>query len=252
MIGRRYGKLTVEAEASRHVYPNGKTAKRYLCVCDCGNKKVINSTSLYSGGAKTCGCRNAVKMIGARFGKLTVAGEADPYINPKAGTKIRSWKCTCDCGVSVVVRGDCLRNGNTNSCGCEKWPTKHGQCKSKTYETWMNMQRRCRNGKLKNYGARGVQVCERWQTFENFLADMGERPDGCSIDRIDSRKGYSPANCRWATRVQQNRNTSRNRFIEHQGRRMCMSEAAALAGMPRNRLKWRLDNGWSIEKAMSA
>lgn len=106
--------------------------------------------------------------------------------------------------------------------------------RTKEYSIWASMKGRCQNPKDKNYhhyGARGIKVCERWQKFENFIADMGPRPEGMSLDRYPDNNGnYEPGNCRWATWAQQHRNTRRTHFITHLGRTLCLSDWAALAG----------------------
>lgn len=108
-----------------------------------------------------------------------------------------------------------MKTGNTTSCGCRKKSvlgistTKHGKAGTRTHRIWKAMRSRCNNPNIpryKDYGGRGITVCKRWDKFENFLADMGEAPDGHSIDRINNNKGYSPSNCKWSTPTEQNRN----------------------------------------------
>jgi len=164
----------------------------------------------------------AIDMTGQRFGRLTVESRVGT-IGKKA-----TWLCRCDCGNSATILGDSLRRENTRSCGCLRRDEAvangiariaHGHCAgdsmSPTYRTWRAMITRCTNQKhvhYARYGGRGVTVCERWMNFDNFLEDMGERPVGRTIDRINSNlliDGYSKANCRWATATEQNRNSSK-------------------------------------------
>jgi len=130
----------------------------------------------------------------------------------------------CHCGVIFTMRCDC--EGKSKSCGClrsetiKKMRTTHGACATKEYKTWCSMKARCSNENAvayRDYGGRGISVCERWHTFANFVEDMGERPEGCSIDRIDVNGNYEPDNCRWATIKQQSRNKRSNHLLTIDG-----------------------------------
>lgn len=122
------------------------------------------------------------------------------------------WLCKCKCGANAIVEGTQLGSGNTKSCGCLKFESRnvrHGMSKTRIHRIWRGMMNRCYNKNdqvYKRYGARGITVCERWHTFENFLADMGEPPDGLTIDRVDNDGSYEPSNCEWATDLQQSNN----------------------------------------------
>ena len=130
------------------------------------------------------------------------------------------WLCACTCGGQCVVRGNGLRTGNTHSCGCLMRNTAaqrqrtHGASKTRTYRIWKAMRTRCSNPLQRNaarYVLRGITVCSRWDDFSLFLADMGECPDGMSIDRVDNDGNYEPSNCRWATAKTQARNSTGKR-----------------------------------------
>lgn len=138
------------------------------------------------------------------FGQLTVKGRA-----PNSSDGRGMWLCVCMCGAEKTVLGKNLRRGGTKSCGCLRSVlairknTTHGHCvngPSPTYEVWASMWYRCTNPKHKHYkyyGGRGIKVCEEWMRFENFLADMGERPEGLTLDRRDPNGDYEKDNCRW-------------------------------------------------------
>lgn len=132
----------------------------------------------------------------------------------------------------------------------------HARARSKTYLTWQGILQRCTNPtctKYPQYGGRGITVCDSWRnSFVNFLSDMGERPEGKTIDRKNNALGYCKENCRWASRKEQQRNTRRSRMIEFRGERMSFSELAERSGLSPMTLHKRIDGlGWSIERAVT-
>jgi len=199
-------------------------------------------------------------IVGKRFGLLVVLEKTAKRTN--SGSII--WKCVCDCGNIHEVGSWNLQNGHSTSCGCHKKETssrtflknftKHGHSSTQTYNVWNNMMRRCndhKNPAYENYGGRGITVCEEWKDIVNFIADMGERPKGMTLDRIDNNKGYFKDNCRWATKEQQANNKRNNHNINHLGETMSITQLAKKHGIERNKLSYRLNNGWSIEMALS-
>jgi hypothetical protein len=152
-------------------------------------------------------------IVGNRYGMLVVTR----YMG---GSK---WKCLCDCGSESITGTHHLKSGNTKSCGCRKRAvlgestTKHGLRKHPLYSTWKGIRNRCNSPnhpRYKDYGGRGIKVCKRWDAFENFIADMGERPEGYSLDRIDVNGDYEPTNCRWASNSQQRRNARDSIYVD--------------------------------------
>lgn len=130
---------------------------------------------------------------------------------------------------------------------------KHGRQRSPSWKIWVGVLQRCQDPNsniFKYYGGRGITVCERWLVFENFLADMGERPAGMSIERNNVNKGYEPGNCRWATKKEQSRNTRVTRWVEWQGKKISLAELSELSTVPYNRLRWRLQRGWPVAEAV--
>lgn len=203
--------------------------------------------------------RNATP-IGQKFGRLTVTGDA-----PRTHKYLRRVFAKCECGTVKDYQLSNLLNGITKSCGCilrDMVPANltHGHScgvgTSSTYQSWYAMKQRCTNPKhkkWKDYGGRGIMVCDRWlNSFENFLADMGERPGGRTLDRREVNGNYEPNNCRWATPVEQARNR-RAFLIEFNGERRCLAEWAEVLGIKADILSKRISQrGWSIERAFSA
>lgn len=131
---------------------------------------------------------------------------------------------------------------------------RHGKAKSQIYRIWSAMRNRCQNPNVpafRNYGGRGITVCDRWQDFANFYADMGDRPDGKSLDRINNDLGYSPENCRWAGRGQQARNKRSLRMVTANGHTRCLGEWAEITGLSVSTLWARLHYGWSEDATVS-
>lgn len=126
---------------------------------------------------------------------------------------------------------------------------------SREYGVWCSMMNRCNNPNTvgyKNYGARGIKVCRRWHTFENFDADMGPRPPGGTVERIDNNGPYSPRNCRWATRQEQGQNKRNSRLLSHKGRTQTMAEWARELGVHASAILYRLNKpGWTLEQALT-
>ena len=194
-------------------------------------------------------------LTGARFGRLLVKEKSG---SDAAGSR---WHVICDCGVEKDVQRSALVSGAQVSCGCWKKERatqgnpRHGHSVgrkvTRTYGIWSGMRKRCRDTDNEKYGGRGIEVCERWDAFENFLKDMGEAPDGMSIERIENNGNYEPENCRWATTPEQARNKRNNIYLEFDGRKMILTDWANLLKIDRRTLAFRLKNGWTVEKTLT-
>jgi len=195
-------------------------------------------------------------MTGQTFNRWTVLERT----LPKRGSV--AYVCRCTCGVERVVVGTDLRTGHSQSCGCRQrggdWASRktHGRTKTTEYTIWQQMRSRCGHPgstSFHNYGGRGIAVCDRWHKFENFYADMGDRPSkGHSLDRINNDGHYEPSNCRWATRREQGANIRKNRVLALSGVEKPLAAWAADLSMHPMTLATRLDRwGWTVERALT-
>jgi hypothetical protein len=172
----------------------------------------------------------ATVPVGTTFGRLSVIEEVE-----KRGEH-RHFRLRCACGQTTIAAYPNLKSGHTKSCGCEKGLRRHGMAGTATHDIWIGMRTRCfnpRDTSYRNYGGRGISVDPRWDDFNVFLADMGERPDGMDLDRIDNNGNYEPGNCRWVTRSTNLRNTRRTCVVWLDGVSMSVTEAAERIGVSR-------------------
>lgn len=190
-------------------------------------------------------------LTGRVFGKLTVIGR-----EPK-----RKVHCRCECGRLCTVDAGNLRSGRTTSCNNHRDHVNqtHGHTKNQRptpeYRTWQNMLKRCYKPnahRYERYGGRGIRVCDRWRSFENFLADMGSKPSPkYSLDRINNDGNYEPSNCRWSSLQRQSRNKSTSRMLDFNGKSMCVADWADEVGIKRSVLNDRLRRGWTVERTLT-
>jgi hypothetical protein len=197
-----------------------------------------------------------VIIAGQRFHSLTATGRRGQGQQGRA-----AYEFVCDCGRSVFYQSWVVLNDKRFSCGC-RWRasigeqvTKHGRSGSPEYRSWQAMKSRCFRVKDKSfaeYGGRGISVCEAWSTsFEAFFADMGPRPQGTTIERIDNDGPYCPSNCRWAPGERQARNKRNSRKVVLHGVEMPLADACERSGVPYMRAYDRLRAGWPVERALS-
>lgn len=205
-------------------------------------------------------------IVGQTFGRLTVVSFAGYHTNGGSCT-YAFWMCRCICNPEQIkpYRADILRSGRVQSCGCyqrdmrRQRSLRHGQAqdgkKTPEYHCWGSMLHRCRNPHNKNfhhYGGRGITVCQEWvDSFETFFADMGPRPSPThSLERKDNALGYTPDNCLWATRAEQQLNRRTTRLLTYKGRTMCLKEWGKELETSPQVLAGRLQRGYSVERAL--
>lgn len=175
-------------------------------------------------------------LTGVRFGRTVVTA----FSHIKDGRS--SWFCRCDCGNSHVSMAQSLKQGNTKSCGCLKLEAvrakgknrRHGLTKTREHCSWIDMRRRCYDAKreaYKNYGGRGIKICPQWESFEQFLLDMGNCPAGFELERSDVNGNYEPDNCRWASIEQQANNRRNNQMVHDSGGFVTIAQYAKARGL---------------------
>jgi hypothetical protein len=204
--------------------------------------------------------RKIQDLTGRVFGRLTVLGRGADRPTPNGLREIR-WRCLCVCGGTTEAIKANLTHGRTQSCGCLRQEllavgrVTHGMGADGRYPIWFAMKDRClceTDPAYDRYGGRGITVCDRWlNDFPAFCADMGERPAGLTIERIDNNGNYEPGNCRWATMKEQSRNRRNNHMITHAGLTLCLAEWAERTAINYGTLRSRIARyGWSVERAL--
>ena len=217
LAGEKFGRLTaIEAATGGS---NGECV-RWRCECECGNSILVRSGHLKSGSTNSCGCSRSKDILGKRFGKIQVIERI--IKNDNYDPEGVQWKCRCDCGREFVRNTKALLSDGRRSCiKCSG--VEHGMSKHYAFKAAENAISRCHNlndKQYKNYGARGISVHEPWRTrasvfAEWLLENLGERPSGYSLDRIDVNQGYEPGNLRWADRKVQGKNKRKIVCFDH-------------------------------------
>lgn len=238
MSGKRIGRWTVIRKDVKH---KGNTTY-WICRCDCGTVKSVNGHTLRNGDTLSCSCSIEKNYVGEKFGRL-LAIERIPCEDYRT-----RYKCRCDCGKEIIVLGESLVSGNTQSCGClvsesiRKRTTTHGYCGTRLYSIYNGMKDRCCNPKntaYKNYGGRGITICEEWLNsfliFKDWASNNGYA-DKLTIDRIDVNGNYEPSNCRWITFKEQQQNKQTTHYYEIGGEKKSISQWAEQFGIPYNKM----------------
>lgn len=266
LTGQKFGRLNVVSRIKH----NGKAY--WLCKCDCGGEKVVDTYRLKSGHTRSCGCleqenrekrKSCDEYIGKKYAHLTIISEV-----PTKANELRKVICRCDCGTEKIYYLGNVLVGHTQSCGCfhkeylREKQTVHCDSKSRLYEVWLNIKRRCYSEKCncyKNYGGRGIKVCPEWHDFTIFkewAITHGYAEDAefmqCTLDRIDVNGDYCPENCRWVNALQQGNNKRNNRWITFEGETHTVSQWARIKNINYTTLFSRLFyHGWSIKEALT-
>lgn len=255
LTGNKYGRWTV--------IKRGERRKHWLCQCECGTEREVDTTALKTGKSLSCGCyqRELVRgtaddLTGKKFEMLTVIERAgDEY-------KRGYWKCRCDCGNEKIVNGHHLRHGRIKSCGCYARKvsavtnSKHGMSTTRMYHIWLGMKRRCNAETCtayERYGGRGITVCNEWENdFEAFHKWSIENgySDDLTIDRIDNNKGYAPDNCRWVDYKKQANNKRTNHNVTINGITHTLAEWEKETGIGASLIAWRIRKGWDESRLL--
>lgn len=261
LTGEKFNRLKVVKRVD-----DSRKGTFWLCKCDCGNDKIVESRYLRMGLIKSCGCitkennfnRCMIDLTGRTFGRLTVIR----YDHSKNGAY---WLCKCECGKTKVIKGTSLTKGETTSCGCKSREmsisrsTTHGMTGTRIYRIRSGMIARCYKKNATSYpkyGAKGITVCEEWLgengfiNFYNWAMENGYK-DNLTLDRINPKGNYEPSNCRWADWETQTSNKSSNRYITYNGKTQTIHQWSIDIGLNRQTLTNRINRGWSIERALT-
>ena len=250
LVGQKFGKWIVKEFA----FTKNKN-NFWLCKCECGNEKNIKQSNLINGNSKSCGCSKYSDLTGKKFGRLIVIKLHNREKNAK-------WLCRCECGNEKIVSQGNLITNHIQSCGClfkevhKIGNPKHNLYYTRIYKIWKGMKDRCyliTNQAYERYGGRGITICDEWknnvENFYNWSMENGYE-ENLTIDRIDNNKGYSPDNCRWATRLEQQNNTRKNIYYEYNGEKLTLSQLSRKYKIAIPTLYKRLKKFDNVKKAI--
>ncbi len=251
LADKKFGLLTARRITRRHPFV------MWFCDCECGGSKEVRGSELKSGMVKSCGCllRGTKDTWKQHVGSSVNGWQCLSFVSSSRYGHIFIWRHVCG-HVRQMTRSQ-LVAGKIARCKCEP-RSKTGPVSRyhrPTRNTHKNMLSRCLNEDhvaFHNYGGRGIKVDPRWLDYVEFVADMGERPEGCELDRVNNDGDYCKDNCRWVERKENLRNTSVNRTFEYEGRLLCVAEIAEIAGIPYARAYTRLTKyGYSVDQTIN-
>jgi hypothetical protein len=250
LTGQKFGMLTV---IERDILNSKPGFIMWKCHCECGGERSVLTQGLRQHEVTHCGCKSRINHLeGMKFGRLTVIGR-----DPSPDTDSSNWLCRCECNNITSVPSSRLKSGDTRSCGClaRELSTKHGMAAAHRieYNVWKDMMGRCNNPKNCNYhryGQRGIEVAAEWHDPRNFYRDMGPKPEGMSIDRIDDNGNYEPVNCRWANRITQQNNKRDTTYVEYEGVTLGLAQWARILNINYDTLRNRkVRYDWPVERS---
>lgn len=250
LTGKKFGKLTAVRIVTR------KPRIIWLCTCECGGTKEVQASLIANGSVKSCGCllRGVKDTWKDAIGINLNGWECLEYVKSTNAGHVFRWRHVC--GKEIVKSICCVRLNRGTTCACNpgKRSGKAAKFHVGTRLTQKAMIARCSDPThvaYERYGGRGISFDPRWVDYTEFVKDMGERPDGCELDRKDNSKGYYKENCRWVTRSTNLRNTSSNRKFHHEGRELCVAEIAEMAEIPYARAYTRLTKyGFNVAQTL--
>lgn len=244
LTGQRFGKLIVIEKA----FKDKRGQWSWLCKCDCGNIKSVLGANLRRDNTKSCGCINLrIDITGKRYGMLVALSLA--YVKNQSCV----WLCKCDCGNETTARVGTLTMGRKLSCGCKEGNITHGATHTTLYKKYQSMLKRCSNKKDKDYGGRGITVCDEWKedflAFYNWAHSNGYEKN-LTIERIDVNGNYCPENCTWISSEKQANNKTNSRYFTYKGETKNTKQWAADLGFCEKTMRERLRK-WTIEEALT-